>query len=134
MQDSEVDNFEFENNLFKFKRIIEFQLCNIRLFHSHSLVWNDSYHNIGSSSSTKNEILTQGGSQTSLTFTTQNIPYPYPYQWLSIAPLFLLVLHRPTKKKWNELNMWVYYPYGFWAAESEPGFRISPGPPSFPLA
>ena len=27
--------------------------------------------------------------------------------------------------------MWVYYPYGFWAAESEPGLRISPGPPQF---
>ena len=38
------------------------------------------------------------------------------------------------KKKWNQLYMWVFYPYGFWAAESEPGLRISPGPPSFPLA
>ena len=26
--------------------------------------------------------------------------------------------------------MWVYYPYGFWAAESEPGLRIFPGPTS----
>ena len=27
--------------------------------------------------------------------------------------------------------MRVYYPYEFWAAESESGLRISPGPPSF---
>ena len=38
------------------------------------------------------------------------------------------------QKKWNKLYMWVYYPYGFSAAESEPGLRISPGPPSFSLA
>ena len=54
-------------------------------------------------------------------------------KWIYL-PFIVNELQRPTKKKWNELYMWIYYPYGFWAAESEPGLRISPGPASFPLA
>ena len=50
--------------------------------------------------------------------------------WIDSVP----ITQAHKKKKGNELYMWEYYLYGFWAAESEPGFRISPGPPSFPLA
>ena len=39
-----------------------------------------------------------------------------------------------NKKKWSELYMWLGYSYGFWAAESESGLRISPRLYNFPPA